>query len=80
MSLTTIVEERKIAPRNLTESTALLAQRGSMAAALPATKYAPKLTSFSEQYLEKPIVSGDYSMAISPTACTWRGVPTIDDW
>ena len=35
---------------------------------------------FCEQYLEKPIVSGDKKMAISPTACTIKGIPVIDDF
>ena len=35
---------------------------------------------FSEQYLEKPVISGDYNMAITPTACTIAGIPVIDDF
>ncbi len=35
---------------------------------------------FCEQYLEKPVISGDYEMAISPTACTIKGIPVIDDY
>ena len=34
---------------------------------------------FSEQYLERPVVSGDYKLAITPSASSWRGIPTIDD-
>ena len=41
--------------------------------------------SFAEQYLEKPIYIGadnaDYSAkSFSVTVCTWRGIPTVDDW
>ncbi len=35
---------------------------------------------FSEQYLERPVISGDYKMAITPSACTIKGIPVIDDW
>lgn len=35
---------------------------------------------FSEQYLEKPVISGDYKMALSPTACSIKGIPVIDDF
>ena len=36
---------------------------------------------FAEQYLEKPVYGGkDESSSITTTVCTWRGVPTIDDW
>lgn len=35
---------------------------------------------FVEQYLEKPITSGDYKMAMSPTACTIKSIPVIDDF
>lgn len=35
---------------------------------------------FSEQYLEKPVVSGDTMMAMSPTACTIKHIPVIDDF
>ena len=35
---------------------------------------------FSEQYLEKPVISGDYAMALSPTACTIGGIPVLDDF
>lgn len=35
---------------------------------------------FSEQYLEKPVISGDYKMNITPTACTIKGIPVIDDY
>ena len=30
---------------------------------------------FSEMYLEKPV-----HMGLTPTASSWGGVPTIDDW
>ena len=39
-----------------------------------------KYSLFSEQYLEKPVVSGDYKMWLSPTACTIKGIPVIDDF
>ena len=35
---------------------------------------------FCQQYLEKPIVSGDYKMEISLTACTIKGIPVVDDF
>lgn len=35
---------------------------------------------FSEQYLENPVASGDTMMAMSPTACTIKAVPVIDDF
>jgi len=35
---------------------------------------------FSEQYLEQPVVSGDYKLTLTPTICTFKGIPTIDDW
>lgn len=34
-------------------------------------------STFAEMYLEKPV---DVQMGITCTVCTWRGVPTIDDW
>ncbi len=34
-------------------------------------------STFAEMYLEKPL---DLQMGITPTVCTWRGVPTVDDW
>lgn len=34
-------------------------------------------STFAEMYLENPIVP---QAEITPTMCTWRGVPTIDDW
>ena len=37
-------------------------------------------TLFSEQYLEKPVIAGDDALAISPTACTIKAIPVIDDW
>jgi len=42
---------------------------------------APKDSSYStfaEMYLEKPIEV--QAAKITCTVCTWRGVPTIDDW
>ncbi|MBI5880640.1 hypothetical protein HZB90_00755 [archaeon] len=35
---------------------------------------------FCEQYLERPVISEKEKLAISPTACTWRGLPTVDDF
>ena len=35
---------------------------------------------FSRQYLEKPVISGDYKMAVSPTASSFKGIPVIDDF
>lgn len=36
---------------------------------------------FAEQFLEAPVgVGSGYSMGISCTVCTWKGIPTIDDW
>lgn len=32
---------------------------------------------FAEMYLEKPT---EVQAGFSVTVCTWRGVPTIDDW
>ena len=34
-------------------------------------------STFAEIYLEKPV---EVQAGITPTVCTWRGVPTIDDW
>jgi len=34
-------------------------------------------STFAEMYLEKPV---EVQAGITPTVCTWRGVPTIDDW
>lgn len=35
---------------------------------------------FIEQYLEAPVISGDFQMALSPTACTIKNIPVIDDF
>ncbi len=35
---------------------------------------------FCEQYLEKPVISGDDKMARSPTSCTIKGVTVTDDF
>ena len=47
-------------------------------------RYTPKLKGryglFCEQYLEKPVISGDYESAMSPTACTIKNIPVIDDF
>lgn len=34
-------------------------------------------STFAEMYLEKPV---DVQARITCTICTWRGIPTIDDW
>ncbi len=34
-------------------------------------------STFAEMYLEKPV---EVQAGFSVTVCTWRGVPTIDDW
>jgi len=36
-----------------------------------------KPSSFAETYMEEPVNIQGY---FSPTICTWRGVPTIDDF
>ena len=35
---------------------------------------------FAQQYLEKPIATGIDPMAGSPTTCTIKGIPVIDDF
>lgn len=35
-------------------------------------------STFTEMYLERPI--GVDSMEATPTVCTWRGIPTVDDF
>lgn len=50
------------------------------AAQYPISKGGAKYSIFSEQYLEKPVISGDYLMALTPTACTIAGIPVIDDF
>ena len=35
---------------------------------------------FSEQYLEEPVISEDYNVAGTPTACSIAGIPVIDDF
>ena len=34
-------------------------------------------STFAEMYLEKPV---DVQAGFSVTVCTWRGIPTVDDW
>lgn len=42
---------------------------------------AQKYIIFAEQYLEKPVYGGkDESKNFSVTVCTWRGIPTVDDF
>lgn len=39
--------------------------------------------SFAEQFLERPVFAGSYgnSLAnVTVTCCTYRGIPTIDDF
>ena len=35
---------------------------------------------FVQQFLEKPVYKGDVTMLTIPSACTFRGVPLLDDW
>ena len=35
---------------------------------------------FSEQYLERFVIFGDYNTALTPTACSIAGIPVIDDF
>ncbi len=35
---------------------------------------------FSEQYMERPVISGDSAVALTPTACTIKLIPVIDDF
>ena len=35
-------------------------------------------TTFAEMYLERPVDT--QTAKASCTVCTWRGIPTIDDW
>ena len=39
--------------------------------------YDQSCSTFAEMYLEKPV---DVQAGLTCTVCTWRGVPTIDDW
>lgn len=34
-------------------------------------------SAFAEMYLERPV---EVRAGFSVTICTWRGIPTIDDW
>ena len=34
-------------------------------------------SAFAEMYLEKPV---EVQAGFSVTVCTWRGIPTVDDW
>ena len=38
----------------------------------------PHYSLFAEMFLEKPIY--EQAAQVTCTMCTWRGVPTIDDW
>ncbi|MDX1829284.1 MAG: hypothetical protein R3342_07030 [Lutibacter sp.] len=40
------------------------------------------LKSFGEQYLEKPVMKGDFehNAKVTITTCTFRNIPTIDDF
>ncbi len=37
---------------------------------------AKRYSTFAEMYLE----DNTYAMGATASVCTWRGVPTIDDW
>ena len=37
-------------------------------------------TSFAEQFLERPVCAGVGDLGITVTCCTFRGIPTIDDY
>lgn len=39
-----------------------------------------KYSVFSEQYLEKQVIKGNYKLGLSVTCCTFRGIPLIDDF
>ena len=39
-----------------------------------------KYALFSQQFLERPVISGDYQMALTPTASSFKSVPVIDDF
>ncbi len=34
-------------------------------------------SAFAEMYLEKPV---EVQAGFTVTICTWRGIPTVDDW
>ncbi|MEK6912589.1 MAG: hypothetical protein AABX26_01375 [Nanoarchaeota archaeon] len=34
-------------------------------------------STFAEMYLEKPT---EMRVGLTASVCTWRGIPTIDDW
>jgi len=37
--------------------------------------------SFAEQFLESPVFAGvGYNAKITVTCCTYRGIPTVDDY
>jgi len=35
---------------------------------------------FSEQYLEPPVVFGDYNLSLTPSISFWKLLPTPDDY
>ena len=73
MSLTKIVEkENLVVPKNRR----LYQEKLSVECTEKTNQY----RLFSEQYLEKPVISGDYEMALTPTACTIKFIPVIDDF
>ena len=40
-----------------------------------------KYMSFAEQFLEQPVYAGETAnLGITVTCCTFRGIPTIDDF
>jgi hypothetical protein len=43
--------------------------------AYPIKNSAASYSTFAEMYLEKPAIDG-----VTCSMCTWRKIPTIDDW
>jgi len=35
---------------------------------------------FGEQYLENPVYNGKVNSKLTVSVCTWRGIPTVDDF
>lgn len=47
----------------------------------PVIEYmAERYDTFAGQFLEPIVVPEGSAMGFSVTVCTWRGIPTIDDW
>lgn len=55
-----------------------IARRGYSRSRVPAYIMG-KYSTFTEQYLE-PMVGADSPQMASPTACTIKSIPVIDDW